>query len=164
MEDPEERFTELYDRHYRNVLGYALLRAERQSAEDIASETFLIAWRRLAHVPEHPLPWLLAVTRNLLRKQRHLDMRQLRPVTSPPEGDVADQISERQAALDALTRLSGADAEALILTSWYGLGPAEAAKVVGCSARTFAVRLHRARRRLAGMLNPPQTVLQEQMR
>ncbi|MEN3540935.1 sigma-70 family RNA polymerase sigma factor [Microbispora sp. ZYX-F-249] len=164
MDDPEERFTELYDRHYRNVLGYALLRAERQSAEDIASETFLIAWRRLAQVPEHPLPWLLAVARNLLRKQHRLDMRRLRLTASAPEGDVADQVSERQTAIDALARLSGADAEALILASWYGLGPAEAAKVVGCSARTFAVRLHRARRRLADILNAPQTVLQEQLR
>jgi hypothetical protein len=45
VEDPPTRFTRLYDRYYRNVLGYALLRAERTTAEDVASETFLIAWR-----------------------------------------------------------------------------------------------------------------------
>ena len=124
MDDPEERFTELYDRHYRNVLGYALLRAERQSAEDIASETFLIAWRRLAQVPEHPLPWLLVVARNLLRKQRHLDLRPLRLTLCAPEVDVADQVGERQAALDARSfLLAGADnaarADAKAGRYWY---------------------------------------------
>ncbi|MFD0891427.1 histidine kinase, partial [Streptosporangium algeriense] len=59
MDHPQQRFTELYDRHYRNVLGYALLRAERQAAEDVVSETFLITWRRLREVPDPALPWLL---------------------------------------------------------------------------------------------------------
>ena len=42
---------------------------DQACAEDVASETFLIAWRRLADVPEQPLPWLLGVARNLLRQQ-----------------------------------------------------------------------------------------------
>ena len=48
MDDPVERFADLYDRYYRNVLRYSLLHAEQASAEDLASETFLIAWRRLS--------------------------------------------------------------------------------------------------------------------
>jgi DNA-directed RNA polymerase specialized sigma24 family protein len=69
--DPVERFTVLYDRHYRNVLGYVLLRAEQDAAEDVVSETFLVAWRRLDGLPDPVLPWLLGVARNLLYKQYH---------------------------------------------------------------------------------------------
>jgi hypothetical protein len=46
VDDPFERFTSLYDQFYRNVLRYALQHAERDSAEDVASDVFLIAWRR----------------------------------------------------------------------------------------------------------------------
>nr|BFE82296.1 hypothetical protein GCM10020093_048970 [Planobispora longispora] len=84
MDDPEARFTALYDRHYRSVLGYALLRAERQAAEDVASETFLIAWRRLDGVPDQPLPWLLGVARNLLRKHHERGRRWVTPPSGSP--------------------------------------------------------------------------------
>jgi DNA-directed RNA polymerase specialized sigma24 family protein len=50
----------------RRVLRYALQHADPGSAEDVASETLLIAWRRLAEVPQPPLPWLLAVALDAL--------------------------------------------------------------------------------------------------
>jgi DNA-directed RNA polymerase specialized sigma24 family protein len=70
VDDSEERLTALYKAHYRNVLRYVLLRADRQRAEEMASETFLIAWRKLDRVPDPALPWLLGVARNLVRTQR----------------------------------------------------------------------------------------------
>ena len=69
MDDPLERFAGVYDQYYRNVLRYLLQHAEQGTAEDVASETFLIAWRRFPAIPDPPLPWLLGVARNLLRKQ-----------------------------------------------------------------------------------------------
>ncbi|MEV5825464.1 sigma factor [Spirillospora sp. NPDC052242] len=69
MDDPESRFTRLYDEHHRRVPAYALAHAEPHTAEDVAGETFLIAWRRLDQVRDPALPWLLGVARNLLRKQ-----------------------------------------------------------------------------------------------
>ncbi|WP_061300172.1 RNA polymerase sigma factor [Herbidospora cretacea] len=163
MDDPETRFTDLYDAHYRAVLGYALLRADRSAAEDVAGETFLIAWRRFADLPPEPLPWLLGVARNLLRKQRDSGIRADRLLAHLPTGDspdVADQVAERETALRALAAMAEADAEALILTSWYGLAPREAAKIAGCAQGAFTVRLHRARRRLTEALRP--RTLQEQ--
>jgi hypothetical protein len=59
VNDPYERFADLYDRCYRNVLRYALQHAEQASAEDIASETLLIAWGKLPELPEPPLAWLI---------------------------------------------------------------------------------------------------------
>ena len=161
MDDPLERFAGLYDRYYRNVLRYALQHAEQGSAEDVASEAFLIAWRRLASIPEPPLPWLLGVARNLLRKQagaghrRRLLASRIAALMSPADvlaWDAGEQVVERTAALDVLASMPRRDVETLTLVTWHGLDVAEAATVVGCSTRAFTVRLHRARKRLAQAL------------
>ena len=103
------------------------------------------------------LPWLLGITRNLVRQRRRALGRQaelaaaLDLTTRAADlvaADVADQVVERAAALRALASLSDADRETLTLVAWHGLPPREAAQVVGCSQATFWVRLHRARRRL----------------
>ncbi|HZE34665.1 MAG TPA: sigma-70 family RNA polymerase sigma factor [Actinoallomurus sp.] len=161
MIDPVERFTVLYDRHYRNVLGYVLLRAEQGAAEDVVSETFLVAWRRLDDLPDPVLPWLLGVARNLLHKQydsgrrRQVLAERITAATTPGDlagPDVAENVVERDSARAVLSALSEKDVEAVVLTTWYGLSPREAARVVGCSATTFTVRVHRARKRLARTL------------
>jgi DNA-directed RNA polymerase specialized sigma24 family protein len=66
--------------------------------------------------------------------------------------DHADEVAERSSLAAAFTRLSDEDRETLALIAWDGLQPREAAVVTGCSAATFAVRAHRARRRLAALL------------
>ncbi|GLW24814.1 RNA polymerase sigma factor [Microbispora triticiradicis] len=161
MDDPEERFTALYDRHYRAVLGYALLRAEHGVAEDVCSETFLVAWRRLGELPEPVLPWLLGVARNLLAKQRDSRGRRqalvdriaaLSTERDTVAWDVADHVVDRTTALAALATLPEQDVEAMALASWHGLPPEQAATVMGCSTRTYNVRLHRARKRLSRAL------------
>jgi RNA polymerase sigma factor (sigma-70 family) len=158
VEDPLGRFTGLYDRYYRNVFRYALVHAEPGSAEDVTSEVFLIAWRQLSAVPEPPLPWLLGVARNLLRKQADAGIRRRRltdriaALTTEADmtaWDAGEYVVERAAALEALGSLAERDVEALTLVTWDGLEVRAAAAVVGCSPRAFTVRLHRARRRLA---------------
>ena len=166
MTDPEriERFTGLYDRHYRRVYAYAVSRAGRQLAEEITSEVFLIAWRRLADLPAHELPWLLTVARNVAASQFRAEVRQhsvaaeLRAWITEAElaaDDVADQVTERTAVLTALAALAEPDREVLLLAAWHGLTPSEASRVVGCSAATYLVRLHRARRRLERAIGGP---------
>src|SRR5215472_14679642 len=78
LTEPEaiEQFTDLYVRHHRQVYAYAASRAGRQLAEEVVSEVFLIAWRRLADVPVPALPWLLAVTRNVMLGQFRAARRQ----------------------------------------------------------------------------------------
>ena len=161
MDDPLERFADLYDRYPRNVLRYALQHSEPGSAEDVASETFLITWRRWPDVPEPPLPWLLGVARNLLRKQaeagrrRRLVAQRIAAVSNAADltsWDAAEHVVERAAALAALASLPERDVEVLSLVTWHGLDAQAAATVVGCSPRAFTVRLSRARRRLSAAL------------
>ena len=48
----EQAFRALYAEHFDAVLGFALRRCEqRDDAADVTAETFLVAWRRLTHVP-----------------------------------------------------------------------------------------------------------------
>jgi len=54
--------------------------------------------------------------------------------------------------MTALAGLRERDREVLLLVAWEGLEPARAAAALECSRAAFAVRLHRARRRLAAAL------------
>jgi RNA polymerase sigma-70 factor (ECF subfamily) len=70
---------------------------------------------------------------------------------------VAERVVEREAAKAALSALNDKDVEVIVLATWYGLSPREGARVVGCSATAFTVRLHRARERLTKAVHvPPQ--------
>jgi RNA polymerase sigma-70 factor (ECF subfamily) len=130
-------FEQLWDRHHRRVHAYALRRTDPASAQDVVSETFLVAWRRRAELPADELPWLLGVARLVLANHAR----------TPPEPTDADHEVRR-----ALAALNPDDREALILVGWDRLRPAEAALVVGCSPPVFRMRLFRARRRLAAEL------------
>ncbi|MEH1164153.1 RNA polymerase sigma factor [Micromonospora sp. CPCC 205539] len=145
-----DRFAALFRQHHRQVYAYAVSRAGRDLADDIVSDTFLVAWRRLDAIPADPLPWLLGVARNVVHERHRDAARQLRLLSQASaeiEGDVAEAVTERAATLAALDALGDADREVLTLIGWHGLSTREAAQVVGCAAPTFLVRLHRARRR-----------------
>ena len=161
-----ERFQALYAEHHARVYAYAVSRAGRQLADEVVSEVFLVAWRRLADVPAPALPWLLTVARNTASsqfrgsaRQRSISAEMRAWVTEAElsEPDVADAVSERLSVLTALAALPEADRELLTLVAWHGLKPNEAARVVGCSTAAYFVRLHRARRRLErAMADPPE--------
>ncbi|MFC4912412.1 RNA polymerase sigma factor [Actinomadura gamaensis] len=154
MTADEERFTAVYDACRQRVWAYAAARAGRQIADEVVSETFAIAWRRVREMPDPALPWLLGVARNVLRDGHRAEVRreafakELRHWAPPPAADVAEHVAERHAVLRALAELSEDDRDVLVLTAWQGLAPRDAARVLGCSKAAFRVRLHRARRRL----------------
>lgn len=154
MSEDAARFTAMYDACRQRVWAYVVSRAGRQVAEEVVSETFTVAWRRFADVPQPPLPWLLAVARNVLRDTVRAEVRraslaaELREWTESAEGDIAEEVADRLALRRALASLDEDDREVLVLAAWQGLSPREAARVVGCSAAAMRVRLHRARKRL----------------
>jgi RNA polymerase sigma-70 factor, ECF subfamily len=161
--DDADAFTAMYRQHYARVYAYAVSRAGRQLADEVVGETFLVAWRRRTAVPGEPLPWLLGVARNVVRERYRAEVRQqsiaaeLRAWAGEQElqaADVADGVAHRAAVLAALSRLSEDDRELLTLLAWHGLSAGEAARVVGCTPATFAVRLHRARKRLERAMAP----------
>jgi RNA polymerase sigma factor (sigma-70 family) len=140
---------------HRHVLAYALRRADPATAEEVVADTFVIAWRRLADLPDPPLPWLLGVARRVLANLRRGERRRLAlldRLRREPPPRTATGLGAEGRALVALAALRERDREALLLHAWDGLDHADAGTVMGCSATTFAVRLHRARERFARAL------------
>ena len=68
---------------------------------------------------------------------------------------VTDDTDLRLTIEAALEQLPDKEREALRLLAWDGLSTAEAAVVLGCTRATLAVRMHRARRRLAEIIDGP---------
>ena len=154
-----ERFEGLFRENYPLVRAYALRRAAADVAQDAVSETFLVAWRRLEDVPEDALPWLYGTTRRVLANQRRaagrsaaLEERLARSGPAPGQADIGAHVADAELFRLALDRLSERSREALMLVAWHGLSGARAARAAGCTKAAFAVRLHRARARLAAEL------------
>ena len=164
-----DRFTLLYRTHYDSILGYASRRTDPATARDVAADTFLVAWRRLADVPRDPQAvrlWLYGVARRTLANAERSRDRSGRVAakllaTTDPVGlapDLADGVVERARINEALGMLSEADQEALRLVAWEGLDLADAAKVMGCTRSTMTVRIHRARNRMARALGQVESI------
>jgi RNA polymerase sigma factor (sigma-70 family) len=153
------RFDALFIEHQRAVLAYAMRRAPTAAdAEDVASETFTIAWRKFEAIPlDEPLPWLYAVARRVVANQRRGHGRRERLAALLVRED--DVPTPLRAGVDldapayaALSTLSAADQEVLRLVAWEELGNQAIAQVLGITANAVAIRLHRARTRFADAL------------
>jgi RNA polymerase sigma-70 factor (ECF subfamily) len=154
---PADRLASLWNAHYPAVLAYARRRAPEEMANDAASAAFTVLWRRIDEPLDDPLPWLLAVARRELANQRRGEARRRRlgiraRTAAATEPDAADRAVDQAQARAALARLRPDDREVLMLVAWEGLDPTRAATVLGISPAAFAVRLHRARRRLESHL------------
>jgi RNA polymerase sigma factor (sigma-70 family) len=154
------RFDALFDQHYAAVRAYVARRSGGTGlVDDVLSETFLVAWRRIDSVPADGLPWLLGVARRVLANQRRGEARRGALVKllagMLPHEPIAEPAAEVFGELaDALAALSPRDREALLLVAWEGLEPQRAARVVGCAPAAFRARLYRARRQLAARMEP----------
>jgi RNA polymerase sigma factor (sigma-70 family) len=160
-EGREETFRRVYAAHFDAVLGYALRRSDRpEDAADATAETFLVAWRRLGHVPSGPdtRPWLYGVARRVLANHRRGNRRRtslgdrLRRELAAVVPDSSDYVVQRADVTAAMRRLSARDQEVLELHLWEGLEPREIAEVLGLTTVVVRPRLSRARARLRELL------------
>ncbi len=151
----EERFTRLFDAHYSAVRAYAW-RRDPDGADDVVAETFTIAWQRLDGVPDEALPWLIGVARNVRlnheRGERRRRERERQSARDDAVPSFLEALEAHSTLADALGRLSPADREILLLAAWERLDRAGLAAALDCSKAAAAVRLFRARRRLAAAL------------
>lgn len=152
--DEEAEFDAHFRRHAGHVHSFALRRSGPQAAQDVTAETFLIAWRRRAEMPIDPLPWLYGIARGVLANEARSERRQgaLQSRMAGERAPAPTAESHDHEILEALAALREDDREALLLCAWEGLSTREAAVALGCRPATFAVRLHRARGRLARVL------------
>lgn len=170
-EDDEARFDRLWADHAAAVVRYARAHVQPDDVEDVVAETFVVAWRRLAEVPDFGLPWLLGVARgvsaNARRAHRRRGALHDRLVslgegrTVDPHEDTWPLLESDDETVAALRALPDADRELLTLLAWDGLTHAEAAQALGCSRGALKVRLHRARRRLTQLVEVARDVTRD---
>jgi RNA polymerase sigma factor (sigma-70 family) len=152
------RFEDLYVRSWSVVRRYAARRAAPSDVDDIVSETFLVAWRRLEAIPADELPWLLGVARKVLATRRRGADRHIRLVERlaaepvPDFGEPEPPAYSPEQIHAALAQLPESDREVLMLVYWDDLTPTRAARVLGSSSVATRVRLHRARAKLQRLL------------
>lgn len=158
-----ERLEALFAEHFGDVLAYAVRRcSSRQDAEDVAAETFLVAWRRLREVPEgsEARLWLFGTAclvcfnqRRGQSRQRGLAARIRGGRQSRPLAPVDAGIAERQRIHQAFEALSATDREILQLHAWEQLTTSEIAIALEIATTTVRKRLQRARERLSTLLD-----------
>ncbi|OGN82593.1 MAG: hypothetical protein A2X23_01500 [Chloroflexi bacterium GWC2_73_18] len=166
-------FGELYDFYLPRIHGFIARRVgERSVSEDLTATTFeraLEAVRRDDFRNDSFGGWLYRVAANAVvdhaRRRRRLvplgdgadpgERDGHGPLAADPPDTAADAFAaalERDELRRALVRLPEAHRRVLVLRFFDDLDVDELCGVLGCSRRTFAVKLHRALRALRGAL------------
>jgi RNA polymerase sigma-70 factor (ECF subfamily) len=166
MTDPE-RFAVLVRRHGPAIQRYVTRRIGTGAAEDVAAETFLVAFRqRAAYAADERdcLPWLYGIATRLMHRHWRSEASQLRllartgtdPVTEPFTERVDAAVSARSAnarLAGALARLPASQRDALLLLVWAELSYDQIASATGVPLGTVQSRISRARKRLRKQLS-----------
>lgn len=169
-----EAFGALYDRYVDTVFRYVLFRlGDRELAEDVTSETFLRALRRISTVSYQGRDvgaWFITIARNLVldhvKSSRYRREITTSEVVEP--GAAATSMAERQAergpehqvmamaTRDELFRciqeLGDDQRECIVLRFLQGLSVAETAEIMNRNEGAIKALQHRAVRRLAQLL------------
>jgi RNA polymerase sigma factor (sigma-70 family) len=161
-----ECFAGVFDRHYGAVHRYAARRLGAGLADDVAAETFLIAFDRRGSYDAaraDARPWLYGIASNLISRHHRTEVRKYRALARAGASDVTEGHAERVAGrLDAqaargplaaaLGSLKSGDRDVLLLVAWAQLSLQETAEALGIPAGTARSRLHRARKRIRAAL------------
>ena len=164
MDEPAA-FAELFERHFSDIHRFLTLRVGEQTASDLASETFVIAFRRRADYDvarPDARPWLFGIAANLAREQRRSEWRRretwLRLVRERPPDSDADALTQLGADVNsdalraALAELSPESRDLLLLFGCVGLSYDEIAEALSLPLGTVRSRIHRLRHQLSERL------------
>ncbi|MBT2206717.1 RNA polymerase sigma factor [Actinomadura sp. NEAU-AAG7] len=165
---------DVFDAHFAEIHGYAAKRLGPDAAGDIASQTFLEAFRnrdRYDPARANVRTWLYGIATNLIGKHRRAEVRGLRArerLPAPGAEGHADRVDARVSAQGLRGRLAGAIAglpdgerDVLLLVALADLSHEEVAAALGVPYGTVGSRLSRARKRVRealGGTNPMREV------
>jgi RNA polymerase sigma factor (sigma-70 family) len=159
MEEPAV-FGELFHRHAPRIHRYVARRAGESIADDVTSETFLIAFERRGRFDrsyDDAGPWLFGIATNLIHRHRIGEARTLRSIERAAHepattggidraGHALDARAEVRGMARALRRLSIADRDCLLLFAWEDFSYEQIAVAMNIPVGTVRSRLNRARR------------------
>jgi RNA polymerase sigma factor (sigma-70 family) len=168
-----ERFALLYDRYFDDIHRYLAARLGRENADDLAAETFLIAFRRRTDFDASRggalRPWLYGIATNLVSQHRRTERRRLKALgrvrveyaLTGHEDQVASRVTAEALRPDlvrAMQELAPDDRDVVFLSILGGLAYDDIAQALGIPSGTVGSRLNRARKRLrralGGQIDP----------
>ena len=161
----QEAFRHLWEIHHAAAMAVALrLCHQRALAEEITQGAFLLAWRGLPRFQKgNPFrPWLMRIlyrhALDVMEKQRTY----LRPISLDDvlsnsdnhmeQGDLQEQVAQREAVQQALAQLGSEQRRVIALRYGADLTEVDIAQVLGWPVGTVKSRLNRARERLRELL------------
>ena len=167
MHDPD-RFAAIYERYFVEIYRYVAGRLGRNVADDLAAETFLIAFRKRDRIDPARggvRPWLYGIATILVGQHRRKETRRYRALaraggrlaTSAESHDdrVADAVAAERLGPDLATALAGLgqrDRDVVLLVAIADLSHQEIALALDIPYGTVGSRLSRARRQLRAAL------------
>jgi RNA polymerase sigma-70 factor, ECF subfamily len=159
-----EAFGRLYDRYVDLVHRYIYYRVgSRPLAEDLTSETFLRALRRISSYTWQGVDigaWFVTIARNLVadhyksgRYRLEVQVQEVRDdrTLDGPEDEVLDSLDHR-VLLEAITKLGAEQQECIVLRFLQGLSVSETAEVMGKNDGAVKALQYRAVRSLSRLL------------
>jgi RNA polymerase sigma-70 factor (ECF subfamily) len=160
-----DAFGQLYDRYVDSVFRYALFRVgDRTLAEDVTSETFLRAFRRITSVRYQGRDvgaWFITIARNLVLDHVKSSRFKLEVATADPDDGSALQVGPEHQVITRFThtellrcvqQLGDDQRECIVLRFLQGLSVAETAAIMDRNEGAIKALQHRAVRRLAQLL------------
>ena len=174
--DQPERFAVIFDRYFAEVHRYVERRLGTEAADDIAADTFLVAFgKRRRYRPEqrNARPWLYGIATNLIGKHRRRRTTAIRAYQRAGAADVSeghdDQVAARVSAQQrhaeltrALAGLSRGERDVVLLVALADFSHDEVAQALGIPYGTVASRLSRARAKLRQRLAATPARLEEE--
>lgn len=147
------------------VGAFAARRVGSDAADDVLSETFLVAFRRRASFDptwESAKPWLLGIATRLTKKHRGREAAQWRSLqasarredhvtqdSAEAAADRADAEASVRALAPRIAALARRDRDTLLLYAWGDLTYQEIGHALGIPTGTVRSRLNRVRRQLS---------------
>lgn len=166
-------FGAIFDRHIDAVHSYVQRRVGRDLADELAAQTFLVAFDSRAHFDlsrADARPWLFGIATNLLRRHHRHELRQLRayarsavdPILDPFDGveERVDASNMRRELVDVLTQIPAEELDALLLFAWADLSYSEISEALEVPIGTVRSRLSRARGRIRELLEVDRACVQ----
>jgi RNA polymerase sigma-70 factor, ECF subfamily len=167
-----EAFANVFDRHFAFVHRFVARRAGRDRADDVASQTFTVAFAHRGRYRDDlgtARPWLLGIATNLLRAEYRGDTRREsiferlggEPVVasfSSPLADASADLNDDNRLTNALSKLDPGQRDALLMHALGELSYAEIASALDIPIGTVRSRISRACAALRTELEPPASV------
>jgi RNA polymerase sigma factor (sigma-70 family) len=168
-----EAFGPVFDRHFAAIHRYLARRIGRERADDLAAQTFTVAFERRAMFrleADDARPWLYGIATKLLANERRNEQRSLRVLARLSGGldDIggaagSDAVEVDAALAGALANLDPAQRDVLLLHAWGELSYEQIADALRIPVGTVRSRLSRARATLRAELETVATAVNQSM-